>query len=181
MFIEIQTWLNRGYMNRGWTPPSRVSKTDGGTLIEIELEGVSLSTVLVGVEDGSLIVAGEHRDWGRFELQFDIPPDHSVADATSTLVKGVLKIELPCQTGAAPIPGKALPSAMTDTLMKFPRPMLLYCTSCGKHFDIVLTSQKPSDFQCPSCGAVQQFAFGEFLNKAIKQSREMLRRKHGRS
>lgn len=167
-------------MNRSWTPPSRVSKTDGGMLIEIELDGVSLSTILMGVEDGRLIVAGEHNDWGPFELQFNIPPDHSVADATSTMMKGVLKIELPRQSAMMSISGKALPAAGADTLLKFPRPMLLYCTGCGKHFDIVLTSQKPSDYQCPSCGMVQQFAFGEFLNKAIKHSQEMFRRKRGR-
>jgi hypothetical protein len=164
-------------MERKWTPISRVSVTDAGMIIELELGAVPISTVVIRADGGELCVNGEHDDWGKFECRFAVAPGHNMADARSSFTNGVLRIELPWISATNPQSGTAIG---TDSLMSFPRPMLIYCNDCGKHFDIVLTSGEPAEYQCPTCGAVQKFAFGAFVNKAIEQSRKMAGKTRGR-
>lgn len=152
-------------MNRNWIPESRVSVTDTGMVIEIELGAVQTGSLQIFVETDQLCVRGEHDDFGPFETRFGITPNHSLADATGNFTKGILRLVVPVKdkfTG-----GK-------------PREMLIYCNGCGKHFDIVITGKGSRDYRCPACGKVQSLDLEVFMKKAVEQSRKMLKQKRGR-
>jgi HSP20 family molecular chaperone IbpA len=153
------------FMNRNWTPESRVSVTDAGMVIEIELGAVQTGDLEIFVEADQLCVRGQHDDFGPFESRFGITSEHSLADAKASLTKGVLRIEMPTKDKSS---GSK------------PRTMMIYCNGCGKHFDIVVTSKGSRDYRCPACGKVHAFDLEAFVNKAIEQGKQMLKKKRGR-
>jgi Hsp20/alpha crystallin family len=152
-------------MNRNWTPESRVSVTDAGMVIEIELGAVQTGDLEIFVEADQLCVRGQHDDFGPFETRFGIKPDHSLADAKASLMNGVLRIDVPTKDKSS---GSK------------PRTMMIYCNGCGKHFDIVITGKGSRDYRCPACGKVQAFDLEAFVKKAIEQGKQMLKKKRGR-
>ena len=56
---------------------------------------------------------------------------------------------------------------------KLPVSMMIYCSECGKHFDIVVTAKGSRKYRCPACGKVQSFDLDSFTNKAVDQSIRM--------
>jgi hypothetical protein len=62
---------------------------------------------------------------------------------------------------------------------KFPVNMMIYCSGCGKHFDIVVTSKDWADHRCPACGMVHPFCLEALIKKAMQQGKRMLRKAHG--
>jgi tRNA(Ile2) C34 agmatinyltransferase TiaS len=62
---------------------------------------------------------------------------------------------------------------------KFPVEMLIYCNECGKHFDIVVTSEGSKNYRCPACRRVHVFDLDAFVQKAIDQCKQMLRKASG--
>src|SRR5579862_5807879 len=152
-------------MNRNWTPESRVSVTDTGMVIEIELGAVQTSNLQISVEADQLCVRGQHDDFGPFDTRFGITPQHDLANAKASLTKGLLRIEIPMKDKSS---GSK------------PREMLIYCDGCGKHFDIVITGKGSKDYRCPNCGKVQSLDLEAFLKKAIAQSQQMLKKKRRR-
>jgi DNA-directed RNA polymerase subunit RPC12/RpoP len=152
-------------MNRNWKPESRVSVTDAGMVIEIELGAVQASDVEILVEADQLCVRGRHDDFGPFETRFGITSDHSLADAKASFTKGVLRIEMPTKDKSS---GSK------------PRTMMIYCNGCGKHFDIVITGKGSRDYRCPACGKIHAFDLEAFVNQAIEQGKQMLKKKRSR-
>ena len=146
-------------------PESRVTVTDTGMVIEIELGAVQTGDLEIVVEADQLCVRGQHDDFGPFETRFGITPDHNLMDAKATFTKGILRIEVPMKDKSS---GSK------------PREMLIYCNGCGKHFDIVITRKGSRDYRCPACGKVQAFDLEAFVKKAIEQSKQMLKKKRGR-
>ena len=57
---------------------------------------------------------------------------------------------------------------------KLPVSMMIYCSECGKHFDIVVTAKGSRKYRCPACGKVQSFDLDSFTNKAVDQTIRML-------
>jgi hypothetical protein len=149
-------------MNRNWIPESRVSVSDAGMVIEIELGDVQTADLEITVETDQLCVRGQHGDFGPFETRFGITPNHDLMGARANLIKGILRIEIP-------IKGKSSASRR--------REMLIYCDGCGKHFDIVITGKGPRDYCCPACGKVLTFDLEGFLKKAVEQSKKMSRKR----
>jgi hypothetical protein len=152
-------------MNRNWIPESRVSVTDAGIVIEIELGAVQTVDLNIFVEAEQLCVRGRHHDLGEFEARFGITVHHSLVDTKATLMKGILRIVVPMKDKSS---GSK------------PREMLIYCDGCGKHFDIVITGKGSRNYRCPACGKVQAFDLEAFMNKALKQCKKMLKKKRGR-
>jgi HSP20 family molecular chaperone IbpA len=153
------------FMNRNWTPESRVSVTDAGMVTEIELGAVQAGGLEIFVEAGQLCVRGWHDDLGPFETRFGITPDHDLADAKANFKNGILRIDVPTKDKSS---GSK------------PRPMMIYCNECGNHFDIVVTSKGSRDYRCPACGKVHAFDLEAFVNKALEQDKKMLKKKRGR-
>lgn len=151
-------------MNRNWSPGSRVSLTDTGMVIEIEFGGIHLPVCAINVEAGWLWVRGQHETMGRFDLKFDLPPAHNVANAQCTFAKGILRIELPREDSSS---------------MPRPQTMLIYCDGCGKHFDITIAEKGPQEYRCPGCGKVQVFDLEAFVKKAIEQGLKMTGNRRG--
>lgn len=149
-------------MNRHWTPESRVTVTDAGVVIELELSGVQIRSLEITRETNRLCIRGQHDDHGSFEVRFDVPSGHSLTEAEVGFANGVLRIEMPPDKGAA---------------YAKPRAMLIYCNECGKHFDIVITVKGPQKYRCPACGQVQVFDLDDLVKKVLEQSRKMLRKK----
>lgn len=150
-------------MNRNWTPESRVTITDAGVVIEVELGNVQPGDlVIIPDEAGRLCLRGWREDVGKFETRLEIPPGHSLANARVIFVKGRLRIEVPKDD---------------ERLRSKPRTMLIYCNGCGKHFDIVIAGKGPKEYRCPACGKVQVFDLEEFVKKAIEQGQKMLEKK----
>ena len=152
-------------MNWNWTPESRVSVTDAGMVIEIELGAVRMGSLRIFVEADQLCVRGQHEDFGPFETRFGITPDHDPANARASFTKGILRIEVPTKNKSSP---------------SKPRAMLIYCNGCGKHFDIVVTDKGSRDYRCPACGKVQAFDLEAFVNQALEQDKQMLKKRRGR-
>ena len=146
-------------------PETRVSVTDTGMVIEIELGAVQAGSLQISVEADQLCVRGQHDDFGPFDTRFGITPNHNLAGARATLTKGVLRIEIPM---------------IDNSSGTKPREMLIYCDGCGKHFDIVITGKGPKDYRCPNCGKVQSLDLEAFLKTAMEQSQRMLKKKRGR-
>ncbi|HWF17940.1 MAG TPA: hypothetical protein VG754_01655 [Verrucomicrobiae bacterium] len=61
----------------------------------------------------------------------------------------------------------------------FPVSMMIYCSACGKHFDIVIAGKGAGHYHCSVCGKVHEFDLEAFAQGAIEQSRKMRKRKHG--
>ena len=163
-------------------PESRVSVTDAGMVIEIELGAVQTGDMVIVVEADQLCVRGRHDDHGPFETRFGITPDHDLADAKASFTKGILRIEVPVKdksSGSQAI-GMLTPKLLLASFLKEPREMMIYCSGCGKHFDIVITGKGPRDYRCPACGKVQAFDLEAFVKKAIEQGQQMLKKKRGR-
>lgn len=57
---------------------------------------------------------------------------------------------------------------------KLPVSMMIYCSECGKHFDIVVTGKGSKNYRCSACGVVQAFDLDSLLQKAIEQGNKML-------
>ena len=148
-------------MNRNWTPENRVSVTDAGMVIEIELGAVQTLDLNIFVEAEQLCVHGRHHDFGEFEARFGITAQHSLVDARATLVKGILRIVVPIK----------------DKAGFKRREMLICCDGCGKHFDIVITGKGSRDYRCPACGKIQSFDLEAFMNKALEQMPKKKRRR----
>jgi phage FluMu protein Com len=62
---------------------------------------------------------------------------------------------------------------------KFPVKMMIYCRECGRLFDIVVMAEGSHEYSCPVCGKVQTFNLNGFIEKAVEQSRKMLRKPLG--
>ena len=152
-------------MNRNWTPKSHVSVTDAGMVVEIELGGVQMGNVEIVAEADQMCIRGRHDDLSSFETRFGVPSDHSLANAKSSFANGILRIEVPTNN---------------NSLGSKPRTMMIYCNECGKHFDIVVIGKGSKDYRCPVCGKVHAFDLDSFVNKAIEQSKKMLRKTRGR-
>ena len=58
----------------------------------------------------------------------------------------------------------------------FPVTMMIYCNKCQKLFDIIVAGQGSRNYSCPACGKVQVFVLDDFADKAVEQSRKMMRR-----
>jgi HSP20 family molecular chaperone IbpA len=155
----------RQAMNRRWTPECRVSITDAGMVIEIELGDIRAGYPAITFEDGQLCIRGQHENFGPFECRFNVPPNHSLTDAKATMLKGVLRIELP--------------QGKEESASK-PRSMIIYCNGCGKHFDILIARKGPQNYSCPACGKAQVFDLEDFVRKAIEQSQKMANKRRGR-
>jgi len=169
-------------MNRNWTPVSRVSVTEAGMVIEITLDSVQAGSVEIVVEADQLCVRGRHESFGPFEARFDVTSDHDSANARSIFTTGILRIEVPVKDKAPGPKVKILsnPKSFLAFFLKQPREMLIYCDGCGKHFDIVITGKGSRDYRCPACGKVQAFDLEAFVNKALEQGKQMLRKRRGR-
>ena len=151
-------------MNRHWYPNRHVSVTDAGMVIEIEFGGTHLPICAIHVEADGLRVRGQHETMGPFDLKFDLPPAHDLANSKCIFAKGILRIEVP--------------RADSSSTPK-PQTMLIYCDGCGKHFDITITEKGPQDYGCPSCGRVQTFDLEALIKKAIEQGLKMTRKRPG--
>ena len=136
-------------------------------VIKIKLNGVRLTGLITTYEQDQLCIRGRHDDFGPFEIKFDIPPDYKRSKLTVTVVKGILRIELP--------PGKT-PSIFSD----FPKDMLIYCNGCGKHFDIVINDAGPNSYTCPACGKAQVFDLKTFIDQVMQQTKQLRGKKRGR-
>ena len=134
-------------------------------VIEIRLGAVQAGSVEIFVEADQLCIRARHDDHGSFETRFGVTSDHDLADTKASFTKGILRIDVPM---------KDKPSRSK------PRTMMIYCNGCGKHFDIVVTGKGSKDYRCPGCGKVQAFDLEVFVNKALEQSRRMLKKKRGR-
>ena len=147
-------------MNRSWTPESHVSFTDAGMVIEIQMKGVKPFGRRFTYEENYFCYRGEHEEFGPFEVSFEIPSGYNIGKLTikTDTKKGICRIEIP--------PGKK-----TSWLDEFPKSMLIYCDSCGKHFDIVITGKGPADYTCPACGKVQVFDLDALVKQVTAQSK----------
>ena len=72
-------------MDRNWTPESHVTITDDGMVIEIELDGILKSSLRGTPEKGQLCVCGQHKEFGEFEIRFEISADYSLPGTKVTL------------------------------------------------------------------------------------------------
>ena len=152
-------------MSRTWTPESRVTITDAGMVIEIEMAGVLGSSLTVTFEGGHLCVRGQHKKFGQFECKFRIPADYNPVEIKAALSRGVgLRFEVPVRKRFS----------LTE-----PRAMLFYCNGCGKHFDIVVAVKGPENYRCPACGKVQVLDLEAFVNQALEQGKKMLGKRRG--
>jgi len=169
-------------MNRNWTPESRVFVTDVGMVIEITLDAVQAGSVEIVVEADQLYVRGRHENFGPFETRFDVTSNHDPAKAGLTFKEGILRIEVPIKGKSSGSKVKIISNlkSLPAFFPNEPHEMLIYCDGCGKHFDIVITGQGPQVNRCPACGKVQVFDLKAFVNKAIEQSKQMLKKKRGR-
>ncbi len=55
----------------------------------------------------------------------------------------------------------------------FPVSMMIYCSGCEKHFDIVIPGKGVGNYRCPACRKNHVFDLETFVNKAVEQSRKM--------
>jgi len=152
-------------MNQNWTPENRVSITDAGMVIELKLGAVQMASLKIFVEANQLCVRGRHDDFGPFETRIGLTSDHSLTDAKVVFSKGILRIEVPTKNKSSP---------------PKPRAMLIYCNGCGTHFDIVVTGKGSRDYRCPACGKVHAFDLEAFVNQALEQGKQMLKKRRGR-
>jgi hypothetical protein len=178
-------------MNARWSPESHIRITGDGMVIEIKLPGVVVTSLAATFEKKVLCVSGKHEDFGRFESRFEIPANHKPIEAKIILENSVLHIDVPSGKqkkdvvlGPIPIPIKfsgILPKPSKTAVTHWcstPRSMMIYCNSCGKHFDIVAT-KGAQDYRCLHCGKVQVFDLETFINQAIELGSKMLRKKRG--
>jgi hypothetical protein len=153
------------FMNQPWSPESRVLVTDEGMAIEIKLAGIRPASLAgTNFEEGALCVRGEHKDFGKFECRFEIPEDHNIFGTKITWENGALRITVP--------PGKKMIGAE-------PRPMMIYCNGCERHFDIVIEGKGARNYCCPHCGKVQVFDLEALINQVMDQSSKTFRKKRG--
>ncbi len=82
-------------MKRNWTPKSRLSVTDEGVVIEVELGGVRVGSLQIISETRQFLIRGHHELLGTFESWFDVPAGHSPANARARFERGILRIEWP--------------------------------------------------------------------------------------
>lgn len=176
-------------MNQRWAPESRVCVTDDGMVIEIKLPGVLATGVAATFEKGMLCIHGQHEDFGKFVSKFEIPANHNPIKAKITFDNGVLRIDVPSGKrkkeiviGSIPLPisfSGSLPKPSKTAITQWcsnPHPMMIYCSGCGKHFDIV-AAKGARNYSCPHCGNLQVFDLESLINQAMDQSSKMLRRK----
>ena len=135
-------------MSPNWTPKSRVSTTDAGVVIEVEVGDIQISDLEMTVEADHVCVRGQREDVGCFESRFEVPSGHNLVKATVIFADGVLRIEVPRDDG---------------TSLSKPHAMLIRCADCGKHFDIIVTGKGSKDYRCPGCGRVQSFDLHAFI------------------
>lgn len=152
-------------VNWNWTSKSRVSITEAGMVIEIELGEISQSNVWFTSEGSDVCVHCLSQDLASCESRFYVPPGYSTTGAKVTFNNGLLQIEMP--------PSK-------DSFVSKPLNMIIYCDGCGRHFDIVVARKGSESHRCPACGEVHDFDFDSFVNKAVEQSKTMLKRPGGR-
>ena len=134
-------------------------------VIEIELDEISQSNVWFTSEGSDVCVHWLSQELASCESRFHVPPGYSPAGAKVSFNNGVLRIEMP--------PSK-------DSLVSKPLKMMIYCDGCRRHFDIVVARKSPEPHRCPACGKVHNFDFDSFVNKAVEQSKKMLKRPRGR-
>ncbi len=88
-------------MKRNWTPKSRVSVTDEGAVVEVELAGVRVGSLQIISEAGQFLIRGHHELLGAFESRFNVPAGHSPANARARFERGVLRIDWPPDIGSS--------------------------------------------------------------------------------
>ena len=82
-------------MKRNWIPKSRISDTDAGPVIEVELGDIRTASLLVIPEARHFLIRGHHELLGAFEGLLDLPPGHSPANARVRFESGILRIDWP--------------------------------------------------------------------------------------
>jgi HSP20 family molecular chaperone IbpA len=88
-------------MKRNWTPKSRVSVTDAGVVIEVELGDIHPNSLQVVSEAQLFFIRGHHELFGDFESRLDIPSGYSGASARARFEHGILRIDWPPDTGSS--------------------------------------------------------------------------------
>jgi hypothetical protein len=66
------------------------------------------------------------------------------------------------------------------TRPNYPYKMLIRCEECGKHFDIVVTSEGPQNYRCTACGKELVFDLEAFMKRAIEVTKKMGRASFGK-
>lgn len=87
-------------MKRNWTPKSRISVTDAGAVIEVEVGDIRTASLLIIPERRHFLVRGHHELLGAFESRLDIPAGHSAANARAKFESGILRIDWPPDGGS---------------------------------------------------------------------------------
>ena len=152
-------------MSRNWTPESRVSITDAGVVIEIELGAILTSAVWITVDRRELCLHWQGEDdLSAYESRFYVPPGYSLERAKASFTRNTLRIDVPLNK---------------DSLGSKPLPMMIYCDGCGKHFDIIVTNKGSENQRCPHCGRVQVFNLDSLVKKSLEQGRKMIGKGRG--
>jgi len=176
-------------MSEPWKPRCRARIEDGRMVVVMELKGVLPATLLMTFEEGQLRVRGQHEEFGKFERRFEISTDHDINAVKTVLENDMLRIEMPARkkdrggymsrpinvSGIVAEPGKIAAKVLASS----PHAMMIYCTHCGKHFDIIVAAEGAREYRCPHCGTVRKFDLEALISQAIDQTQKMARKNRG--
>ncbi|HNP36523.1 MAG TPA: Hsp20/alpha crystallin family protein [Woeseiaceae bacterium] len=95
-----------GNSEQQWPPSANIIESSKEYLIKAELPGVEKSAIKVSIDDGQLIIEGEHENddetehrpvifFGSFFRSFILPTNVDTSRITSKYKNGILRVHLP--------------------------------------------------------------------------------------